>query len=216
MSYFLLTLVLGFQHTAFSLLNEGHLRHSVHLEKQIPRGELIELLIKALLYTEVEAHWRGNNDMIGNCTTGFSLLETHVCSLNPNLKPTVNLSVSSASIPAMMAAQSATASERSDSQKRKASTPVVEEGHVDKRQRTAELDNVDVEEKIPDGASAFFYCIRSSSTMCLLCLTHECQCLREELVCGEQTARMSIQARKVRNASSHPNPSLPRLRCLCQ
>ncbi|KAH9965120.1 WD40-repeat-containing domain protein [Lactifluus volemus] len=143
----------GFQHTAFSLLNEGHLQHSVHLEKQIPRGELIELLIKALLYTEVEAHWRGNNDMIGNCTTGFSLLETHVCSLNPNLKPTVNLSASSASIPAMMAAQSVTASERSDSQKRKASTPVVEESHVDKRQRTAELDNVDVEEKNPDVSS---------------------------------------------------------------
>jgi hypothetical protein len=210
-SYFLLTLVLGFQHTAFSLLNEGHLQHSVHLEKQIPRGELIELLIKALLYTEVEAHWRGNNDMIGNCTTGFSLLETHVCSLNPNLKPTVNLSASSASIPAMMAAQSVTASERSDSQKRKASTPVVEESHVDKRQRTAEFDNVDVEEKNPDGASASFYC-----TIWFLCLTRECQCLREDLVCGERTARMSIQAKKVRNASSPPNPSHPRHRCLCQ
>lgn len=150
--------------------------------------------------------------MIGNCTTGFSLLETHVCSLNPNLKPTVNLSASSASIPAMMAPQSTTASERSDSQKRKASTPVVEESHVDKRQRTAELDNVDVEEKNPDGASAAFVLV----LLCLRCLTRECQCLREELVCEERTARMSIQARKVRNASSHPNPSHPRLRSLCQ
>ena len=155
----LLTSVPGFQHTAFSLLNEGHLHHSVHLEKHIPRGELIELLIKALLYTEVEVHWRGNNDMTGNCTTGFSLLETHVCSLNPGLKPTINLSANSASVPALMVAEPASVSERSDSQKRKASTPVVEEGHSDKRQRTAEVDNVDVEEKNPDGASACLHYI---------------------------------------------------------
>ncbi|KAI0003805.1 WD40 repeat-like protein [Russula compacta] len=147
----------GFQHTAFSLLNEGHLHHSVHLEKHIPRGELIELLIKALLYTEVEAHWRGNNDMTGNCTTGFSLLETHVCSLNPSIKPTVKLSANpatgTASVSVIPGLRSATASEPSDSaQKRKASTPVAEEGPSEKRQKTDEANNLEVEEKNLDGA----------------------------------------------------------------
>ncbi|KAI0295001.1 WD40-repeat-containing domain protein [Russula brevipes] len=141
----------GFQHTAFSLLNEGHLQHSVHLEKHIPRGELIELLIKALLYTEVEAHWRGSNDMTGNCTTGFSLLETHVCSLNPTIKPTVKLSANPAPVPVIAAPQSASVSEPSDSaQKRKASTPLAEEGQSDKRQRTDEANNGEVEEKNAD------------------------------------------------------------------
>ncbi|KAH9964195.1 WD40 repeat-like protein, partial [Russula dissimulans] len=138
----------GFQHTAFSLLNEGHLHHSVHLEKQIPRGELIELLIKALLYTEVEAHWRGNNDMTGNCGTGFTLLETHVCSLNPSINPTVKLSANPASLAALPGPQSASTAD--SVQKRKASTPVAEEGHSDKRQRTDEPSNVEAEEKNSD------------------------------------------------------------------
>jgi transducin (beta)-like 1 len=114
---------------------------------------LIELLIKALLYTEVEAHWRGNNDMTGNCTAGFSLLETHVCSLNPDAKPTVKLSANSATTPVIMAPPSALVSELSDAaQKRKASTPVAE-GHPDKRQRTAEVESViEVVEKNTDGA----------------------------------------------------------------
>lgn len=124
------------------------------MEKQIPRGELIELLIKALLYIEVEAHWRGNNDMTGNCTAGFSLLETHVCSLNPSIKPTVKLSVTPASVPAITGLQSASECEPSDpTQKRKASTPAVEEGHSDKRQRVDEANNAGVEEKNIDGAS---------------------------------------------------------------
>ena len=103
---------------------------------------------------EVEAHWRGNNDMTGNCTTGFSLLETHVCSLNPGAKPTVKLSANSAVTPVIMAPPSALVSELSDAvQKRKASTPVAEEGHPDKRQRTAEVESVvEVGEKNTDGA----------------------------------------------------------------
>jgi transducin (beta)-like 1 len=123
------------------------------LEKHIPRGELIELLIKALLYTEVEAHWRGNNDMTGNCTTGFSLLETHVCSLNPSIKPTVKLSANPTPVSIMATSQAASASEPSDSvQKRKASTPIAE-GHSEKRQKTDEVNNVEGEEKNPDGTS---------------------------------------------------------------
>ncbi|KAI0275308.1 WD40-repeat-containing domain protein [Gloeopeniophorella convolvens] len=133
----------GFKHTAFNLLNEGGLQHSAHFEKHIPRGELIELLIKALLYTEVEAHWRGNNDMIGNCTTGFSLLETHVCSMNPNVKPNVKLSNNAAPLSASVVAavQPVSISERSDAgQKRKASTPGTDDGQPEKRQKTTEAE----------------------------------------------------------------------------
>ena len=96
--------------------------------------------------------------MTGNCTSGFSLLETHVCSLNPGAKPTVKLSANSAPTPVIMAPPSASLSELSDpAQKRKASTPVAEEGHPDKRQRTAEVETViEVVEKNTDGALTWF------------------------------------------------------------
>lgn len=94
--------------------------------------------------------------MTGNCTTGFSLLETHVCSLNPSIKPTVKLSANPASASASVipGPQSATVSEPSDlAQKRKASTPIAEEGPSEKRQKTDEANNIEVEEKNLDGAS---------------------------------------------------------------
>ena len=95
--------------------------------------------------------------MTGNCTTGFSLLETHVCSLNPSIKPTVKLSAHPTPVPIIAGSQPASASEPSDSaQKRKASTPGAEEGHSEKRQRTDEASNVEVEEKNPNGASILF------------------------------------------------------------
>ncbi|KAJ8596276.1 WD40 repeat-like protein [Rhizopogon salebrosus TDB-379] len=72
----------GFQHSAFALRMEGRLDHSPHIKKHIPRGELIELLSKALLYTEVEAHWKGD-ELTTNCSAPFSLLEPHACSLQP-------------------------------------------------------------------------------------------------------------------------------------
>lgn len=91
--------------------------------------------------------------MTGNCTTGFSLLETHICSLNPSIKPTIKLSGNPPSIPVVTGPQSASECEPSEStQKRKASTPV-EEAHSDKRQRTDEANNAGVEEKNIDGAS---------------------------------------------------------------
>jgi len=83
--------------SGFQLLNEGH------SEKQIPPGELMELLIEALLYTGVEAHRRGNNDMTCDCATGLSLLETTCLtdSLNPSIEPTVKLSANPASLSAL-------------------------------------------------------------------------------------------------------------------
>lgn len=70
----------GFNHSAFALRNEGRLQNSPYFAKHIPRGELIELLTKSLLYIEVESHWRGD-ELATNCKTGFSLLEPHTCSL---------------------------------------------------------------------------------------------------------------------------------------
>ncbi|KAF8167462.1 WD40 repeat-like protein [Crassisporium funariophilum] len=69
----------GFNHSAFALRNEGRLQKSPCFEKHIRRGELIELLSKALLYLEVESHWR-NDEMTSNCKSSFSLIEPHVCS----------------------------------------------------------------------------------------------------------------------------------------
>jgi transducin (beta)-like 1 len=81
-------LTLGFNHSAFTLRNEGRLRSSPYFSKHIPRGELIELLTKSLLYMEVESHWKGD-ELLTNCKTSFSLLEHHVCSLEePQAKST--------------------------------------------------------------------------------------------------------------------------------
>ena len=72
---------IGFNHSAFALRNEGRLQSSPYFSKHIPRGELIEMLSKALLYLEVESHWR-NDELTTKCKVGFSLLEPHVCSLD--------------------------------------------------------------------------------------------------------------------------------------
>lgn len=70
----------GFNHSAFALRNEGRLQNSPYFQKHIPRGELIDLLSKALLYLEVESHWR-TDSLTTNCKAGFSLLDPHKCSL---------------------------------------------------------------------------------------------------------------------------------------
>jgi transducin (beta)-like 1 len=66
---------------------EGHLERSPYGSKHIPRGELVELLSKSLLYLEVESHWRGDA-LTSNCKSGFSLLEPHICSLESPKKIT--------------------------------------------------------------------------------------------------------------------------------
>ncbi|KAK7039430.1 F-box-like/WD repeat-containing protein TBL1Y [Favolaschia claudopus] len=72
----------GFKHAAFSLAMEGRLENSPNFSKHIPRGELIDLLSKSLLYQEVECHWKADHLAL-NCRSEFSLLERHVCSLEP-------------------------------------------------------------------------------------------------------------------------------------
>ncbi|TDL28350.1 WD40 repeat-like protein [Rickenella mellea] len=69
----------GFEHTAFTLRTEGQLDRSHLFNRHIPRGELVELLSKSLLYVEVETHWRGDT-MVTECKAPFSLLRRHECS----------------------------------------------------------------------------------------------------------------------------------------
>lgn len=125
----------GFQHSAFAIRVEGRLEQSSHFSKHIPRGELVELLSKALLYVEVETHWKGNS-MTSTCQTGFSLLEPHFCSATAKPK---------GSAPA---ARSSTTKEQTNGDsgaKRKADSPTTtEDAHVEKRaRRSAEAMDVD-------------------------------------------------------------------------
>lgn len=47
----------GFEHAAFNLRAEARLDASPHAKTHVERGMLVEMLAKALLYKEVEAHW---------------------------------------------------------------------------------------------------------------------------------------------------------------
>lgn len=49
---------IGFIHSAFTLKAEARLDSTRFREMIIRRGELVDLLAKALLYTEVEAHYK--------------------------------------------------------------------------------------------------------------------------------------------------------------
>ncbi|GLB35783.1 putative WD40 repeat-like protein [Lyophyllum shimeji] len=80
----------GFTHSAFAVKMEGQLDRSPHASKHIPRGELIELLAKSLLYLEVESHWKGDA-FTTHCKAGFSLLEPHVCSPEATGEKTVQI-----------------------------------------------------------------------------------------------------------------------------
>ncbi|KAH7334520.1 WD40-repeat-containing domain protein [Rhizoctonia solani] len=72
----------GFQHTAFCLRQEARLDVSPNAKVHIPRGGLIRLLQKALLYIEVETHW-SQDAKINPCSSPFSLLSNHICSSMP-------------------------------------------------------------------------------------------------------------------------------------
>ncbi|KAK0465468.1 WD40 repeat-like protein [Desarmillaria tabescens] len=72
----------GFTHSAFTICQEGQLERSPNFKKHIPRGELAELLSKALFYTAIESHLKGG-EAAANCKSRFSLLENHVCSPDP-------------------------------------------------------------------------------------------------------------------------------------
>lgn len=115
----------GLQHSAFTLRMETRLDHSHHIKKPVPRGELVELLSKALFYSEVEAHWRSDS-LATNCKASFSLLEHHVCSVDAE-EP---------SEPTRINGQLGSLNVAGDSvNKRKSATPFSADGRVEKRAR---------------------------------------------------------------------------------
>ena len=121
-------------HSAFVLRAEGHLEKSACYGQHVPRGELVELLSKALLYSEVEAHWRGNA-LTKNCKASFSLLNKHVCSLDPTISPVAILQpLPTLDIPPVNL--------NGTSEKRKATTAAVDDanGPKEKRARTEEME----------------------------------------------------------------------------
>ncbi|KLO10113.1 WD40 repeat-like protein [Schizopora paradoxa] len=79
----------GFEHTAFTLRVEGRLEQSPHFNDYIPRGQLVELLTKALLYSEVETHCKGDS-LITDCRTPFALLKKHDCDISDAMEGVVN------------------------------------------------------------------------------------------------------------------------------
>ncbi|KAH8835625.1 WD40-repeat-containing domain protein [Flagelloscypha sp. PMI_526] len=74
----------GFVHAAFSFAAESKLSSSPLFSKPIERGQLVEHLIKALRYMEVETHCRGQI-LNESCQAPFTLLSRHECS--PDAKP---------------------------------------------------------------------------------------------------------------------------------
>lgn len=125
---------LGFTHSAFTLCNESQLDRSPHFSKHIPRGELVELLGKSLLYLEVESHWKKDH-LATNCKAGFSLLDHHVCSLEatPNGKHNLfaeNFDTTPSKVPEQLSKLNGS------DPKRKASTPSTDDvGPPEKRTR---------------------------------------------------------------------------------
>ena len=106
----------------------------------------MDLLSKALLYTEVEAHWRGNS-LSAHCRSSFSLLERHVCSSEPHATgPNVSHQAGRAMDVDAQAAQphanGATGMNGTTDPvtKRKATTPTGEEAPKEKRARTVPPD----------------------------------------------------------------------------
>lgn len=134
----------GFQHSAFVLRAESHLEKTPHFGKHVPRGELIELLGKALLYSEVEAHWKSRT-VTANCTNPFSILEPHVCSVDPALPPSISYE-DALPIPLDTLHSHHVNGESEVTSKRKASTPTSEHTPPEKRPKTAhEEENMEIE-----------------------------------------------------------------------
>lgn len=111
---------------------EGRLDHSNLIKKHIPRGELVERLSRALLYAEVEAHWKADS-FAKNCKSSFSLLERHVCSTDPDTTTLLAPQQPGESNVAMLAAETGI--------KRKSISPSTEDGRAEKRARKEVEDN---------------------------------------------------------------------------
>lgn len=125
----------GFAHSAYLVCQESKLERSPYFQKHIPRGELIELLSKALLYIEVENHWK-ENLLTTDCKSGFSLLEQHVCSPTP---PSF-IPIPVAAVPPLEtnSTKSNTLAVPSETNAKRKVSPVASDGPAEKRSRKDE------------------------------------------------------------------------------
>ncbi|KZT30916.1 WD40 repeat-like protein [Neolentinus lepideus HHB14362 ss-1] len=136
----------GFTHTAYTIRMEAQLDSSLNFQKHIPRGELVDLLSKAILYMEVETHWDGTQLKL-DCENHFSLLDPHKCKTKPTRpiqQPAANAVSLTAdnSVPREDEMQVTPMDdialrqvEDEDHGKRKADEPLETNGRVDKRAR---------------------------------------------------------------------------------
>lgn len=138
---------IGFQHSSFALRTEGRLDLSPHAKTPIRRGELVDLLSKALLYTEVESHWKLDANA-AKCTAPFSLLVPHVCSVRHSRRQHTPASVSASPRPELFPSPhiNGNAHEVGIAQKRKASPKVSVDTRAEKRARTSEDVDMRVDE----------------------------------------------------------------------
>ena len=134
--------VLGLQHAAFTLRSEAQLELSPYFNQHIPRGALVELLSKALLFIEAEKHWKGNFA----CRSGFSLLTPHVC--DPEV-PKFNTKPTDAPGSEHQCPQHHPPNGSSDGtiMKRKATPPPSNEGRAEKR---AKIEQNDPSSTVPE------------------------------------------------------------------
>lgn len=72
-------------HTAYSLFNEANLDQSLTQYKyDVKAGQLISLIEKALIFSQVESHITMND--YEECKEGFYLLKPHVCKITQKAK----------------------------------------------------------------------------------------------------------------------------------
>jgi transducin (beta)-like 1 len=141
-------------HSAFCLRTEGRLEHSPLHRKHIPRGELVNLLSKALLYTEVEAHWRGDA-LTSNCVAPFSIVERHVCSLDSTIpsKPPRLPPLPTQANPVLPFSESPLHPANGVSEKRKASEAVADDSRSEKKAK------VDSDMELDSNTPSKFQCV---------------------------------------------------------
>ncbi|TCD68083.1 hypothetical protein EIP91_011536 [Steccherinum ochraceum] len=130
----------GFQHSAFVLRAEGRLDRTSLSRTHIPRGELVELLSKALLYAEAESHWRGSS-YLANCKAPFSVLQPHVCDVED--APHSTRTFVPAPIPPETAPSFSSPNTNGSAEKRKADAATVDSSRKEKRARTEEMIDLD-------------------------------------------------------------------------
>ncbi|EPQ60333.1 WD40 repeat-like protein [Gloeophyllum trabeum ATCC 11539] len=125
----------GFMHTAYTIRNEAQLDNNPYFERHIPRGELIDLLTKSLMYMEIEEHWDGSALKL-DCKSGFSLLEPHQCQSDSPREPAQNgEQISGQEVSSQNQVDEDHEMELESTIKRKADVTLETNGRVEKRPR---------------------------------------------------------------------------------